>query len=158
MDKRWILEHLTGARAQLLSAIEGLSHAEMTTVPVLDAWTLREVLAHIAGWAAWDLETIRDIQAGESPDLSVIRDVDAFNRRLLAERSEWSLDQILAEMKDANAAMCDLLCSMSDQDVFDGGPFRGLYWDTLAEWLQVAWEHEEEHAIQMREWREQWDG
>jgi hypothetical protein len=72
MDKREILNHLAEARTQLLSAVEGLSRTEMTTLLVSDAWTLREILAHIGGWAAWDLETIRAIQQGNHPDLSVI--------------------------------------------------------------------------------------
>jgi hypothetical protein len=152
---RDILNHLARARTQLLSALEGLSQTEITTVSVSDEWTLREVLAHIGGWTVWDLGTIRAIQEGNRPDLSIIRDVDRFNDRLLAERSEWSLDQILAEMNDAQAAILELLGSMTVQDLFDVGPFRGPYWDSLAEWLQIAWEHEEEHATQIRVWREQ---
>jgi hypothetical protein len=81
--------------------------------------------------------------------------VDDFNNRLVAERSEWSLDQILTEMKDSQIAINELLSSMSDQDVFNVGPFRGPYWDNLAEWLQIAWKHEEEHTTQIQVWREQ---
>jgi len=100
VDKREMLEHLTGAREELLAAIEGLSETEMTMLPVAGVWTIKDILAHIGGWAAWDLAGIRTILAGERPDFSAIQDVDTFNGRLVAERSTWSLDQVLAEMEE----------------------------------------------------------
>ena len=153
MDKRVLLEHLTGARADLLAAIEGLNETEMTTLPVAGVWTIRDILAHVSGWAAWDLAGIRTILAGGRVNFSPIQDVDTFNARLVAERSGWSLDRILAEMRDTQAALQELLAGMPDEDLFHVGPFQGPYWKNLAGWLQVAWEHEAEHAAQIRTWR-----
>lgn len=151
MHRDSVLSQLSAARAQLLAAIEGLSEADMTTLPALGAWTLRDVLAHISGWAAWDLQTIREMQYGEHPDLTVIRNVDAFNNRLVAERAQWSVARILGEMEETHAALQELLRGMSDEDLFRVGAFRGPYWDNLAEWLRVAWEHEEEHAREIED-------
>ena len=100
MDKREMLEHLIRAREELLAAIEGLSETEMTMLPVAGVWTIKDILAHISGWTAWDLAGIGTILAGERPDFSAIQDVDTFNGRLVAERSTWSLDQVLAEMEE----------------------------------------------------------
>ena len=155
MDKQVVLNHLTRARARLLAAIEGLNETEMCTVPLSGAWTPREVLAHISGWAVWDLEAIRAIQRGRSPDLSVIQNVDVFNDWLVAQRAGWSVDRILAEMEDAQTAIQELVGSMSEQQLLDVGPFQGPYWQNLVEWLGVAWNHEEEHAGQIQAWREQ---
>lgn len=154
MDQHKVLDRLARARAQLLSAIEGLGQVEMTTLHVTGTWTLHEILAHISGWAAWDLETIKAIWQGEHPDLSVIRDVDDFNRHLVTQRSSSSLDEILAEMQETHVAMQDFLGSIPNRHLFEAGPFSGPYWNTLAEWLQVAWEHEEEHTAQILAWRE----
>lgn len=153
MDKQSVLEHLAGVRAALLTAVEGLSEAEMTTLPVAGVWTIKDILAHISGWAAWDLAGIRSILAGERPDFSEIQEVDTFNARLVAERDAWPLDQILAEMRDTQTALQELLANMPDEDLFRVGPFQGPYWDNLAGWLQVTWEHEEEHVAQIRGWR-----
>ncbi len=100
MDKREMLEHLIRAREELLAAIEGLSETEMTMLPVAGVWTIKDILAHISGWAAWDLAGIGNILAGERPDFSAIQDVDTFNGRLVAERSTWSLDQVLAIVRE----------------------------------------------------------
>jgi len=153
MDKQEVLDHLTGARAELMAAIEGLSETEMTTLPVTGIWTVKEILAHICGWAAWDLAAIKGVLAGKAPDLSAIQGVNTFNARLIAERGGWSLDRILAEMRDTQAALQGLLAGMPDENLFQARSFRGPYWDNLAGWLQVAWEHEEEHAVQIRAWR-----
>ena len=153
MDKRGVLEHLTRARAALLDTIEGLTETDMATLPVAGDWTIKDILAHVSGWAAWDLAGVEGVQAGKPPDFSAIQEVDTFNARLVAERREWTLGRILAEMADAHAALQELLASMPDKDVFRAGPFRGPYWDSLAGWLQVAWEHEGEHAAQIRAWR-----
>jgi uncharacterized damage-inducible protein DinB len=150
------LNHLASTRAQLLAAIEGLSATQLTTQPVLGTWSLREVLAHISGWAKWDLEAITAIQQGQCPDLSVIQDEDAFNNRLVAERRQWSPGNILAELEDTQVCMQELVGSLSDRNLFVDQAFRGPYWENLAEWLQVAWEHEEEHTAQILIWREQW--
>jgi hypothetical protein len=80
------LERLDGARAELLSAIEGLGETEMATLAVAGVWTIRDILAHIGGWAAWDLAGIRSVLAGGRPDFSAIQDVDTFNARLVATR------------------------------------------------------------------------
>lgn len=153
MKKQDVLTSLVTARAELLDAIEGLSEEQLTTMPVAGEWTVREVLAHIAGWAAWDLAAIRSILAGESLDFAPIQDVDAFNAGLVAEREDWPPSQILGEMGKAHDAMLELLAGLSEDEVFGDSRFHGPYWRSLAEWLQVAWEHEQQHAAQIRAWR-----
>ena len=63
------------------------------------------------------------------------------------------LDQVLAEMRETQDAMQELLADIPDAGLFSDGAFQGPYWDNLAGWLQVAWEHEQEHAAQIRAWR-----
>ncbi len=157
MNKQDVLARLEAARTELLDAIEGLSQKQMTTVPVAGEWTVRDILAHIAGWAAWDLAAIRGVLAGDTPDFAPIQDVDAFDAGLVAERSSWPLARILREMKEALDATRELLAGMSEDEVSSDIRFQGLYWRNLAEWLQVAWEHEGEHAAQIRKWREGMD-
>jgi hypothetical protein len=153
VDRQDILNRQSNARAELHAATQGLSGAEIDSLPVAGTWTIRDILAHVSGWAAWDLAAIRAMLADEQPDWAAIQAVDTFNARLVAERRGWSVQQILAEMGQAQANLQDLLASLSDEDLFRAGPFRGPYWDNLAGWLQVGWEHEEEHAAQIRAWR-----
>jgi hypothetical protein len=56
MDKQGVLEHLAEARAALLAAIGGLAEADMTALPVAGEWMIKDILAHVSGWAAWEHE------------------------------------------------------------------------------------------------------
>jgi hypothetical protein len=153
VDKKALQAHLTKARSELLDSIQGLSQAEVIDLPVAGAWTIKDILAHIGGWAAWDLSSIEAIQAGKPPDLSVIRNVDEFNRRLVATRQAWSIDDILDELTSTQSALHAVLADMPEVKAFRDSSFQGPYWASLAEWLQIACEHEEEHAAQIRAWR-----
>ena len=155
MNKEKVLTNLTKARTRLLAAANGLAQVEMDTLLISESWTIREILAHICGWAAWDLGAIKTIQDGNSPGFSEIQDVDRFNQRLVAERNGWSLDQILTELEETQAAIQELVSEMPEREILQDRRFRGPYWNSLAEWLQVAWEHEDEHAMQIETWREQ---
>lgn len=149
MDSARIADHLTGARAELLAVIEGLDNSEICTGSIAGTWTIWDVLAHISGWAAWDLAAIRMIRGGEHPDLAGIQDVDSFNAKLVAERSGWPVARILAEMRDTQATLLNLLADIPEQDLFSNRAFEGPYWENLAGWLAVAWEHEREHAQEL---------
>jgi len=153
MDKGLLLERLTRARADLLAAIDGLDGMQMTTLPVAGAWTIKDILAHLSGWSAWDLSAIEGILAGRHRDFSSVQDVDSFNAQLVAERRDWAVDEILAEMRDIRSALHELLARMPGEELFRAGPFEGPYWESLAGLLRVAWEHEEEHAEHIRAWR-----
>lgn len=153
MNKQDVLARLEAARGELLAAIEGLSQEEMTRIPVAGEWPVRDILAHIAGWAAWDTGAIRDILAGDTPDFAPIQDVDAFNTALVAERSSWPVERILREMTEALDETRTLLAGMSEDEVCSDSRFHGPYWRSLADWLQLAWEHEQEHAARIQAWR-----
>ncbi len=56
-------------------------------------------------------------------------------------------------MSDNQAALQELLANLSDDALFHSRSFQGPYWDNLAGWLQVAWEHEQQHATQIRAWQ-----
>jgi uncharacterized damage-inducible protein DinB len=153
MDKQSVLDHLSGARAELLAAIEGLSGPEMTDEVVAGTWTIRDILAHLAGWAEWDIRAILAILRGEAVDFTPIEDVDVFNAQLVEERSVLPVDRILAEMEGLEDALLDVINDLPEDDLFDNPLLGGPYWPNLAGWLSVAWEHEAGHAAQIRAWR-----
>jgi hypothetical protein len=153
MDRHTVLVRQDAARADLLTAIAGLDEATMASLPVVGNWTIKEVLAHIAGWAVWDLAAIRQVQAGEQPDFAALQDVTSFNARHVEERRNWTVTEILDEMDATRTALEELLMAIPEEDIFRVGQFRGPHWENLAGWLRVAREHEEEHAVQLRAWR-----
>lgn len=153
MDRRTVLERMDAVRAELLMTITGLDEATTTRLPVVGAWTIQVVFAHLAGWGTWHLESIRRGLAGEQLDFSPLQDRDAFNERLVEERSTWTMTAILDELEATRTASHDLLNEMPEEDIFRIGYLAGPQWENLAGWLRVIREHEEEHAAQIRAWR-----
>jgi len=153
MDRHTVLERMDAARAELLKTITGLDEVPTTTLPVVGAWTIREVFAHLAGWAAWHVATMRRAVAGQPADFSPLADRDAFNARLVEERRRWTMTEILDELDTARTALESLLEALPEEDLFRVDYLSGPQWDNLAGWLRVLREHEEEHAKQIRAWR-----
>jgi len=155
MDKQEVVGRRTAARRRLLAAIAGRDEQAMTTLEVCGRWTVKAVLAHVSGWSRWDLETISALRAGEPADLSALDDIDGFNDRLVAERSNWTVAQILDEMQQVEAAMNRLIDDLPAESLSVPAPLTCRYWDTLADWLLIAWWHEEEHAAEFEAWQAQ---
>lgn len=153
MDRRTVLERMDAARAELLMSIAGLDEPTVTTLPVVGQWTIQAVLAHLAGWSAWHLSTIRRALAGAPVDLSPLQDRDAWNARLVAERSSWTTTEILDELESTRTAFEELLHATPEAVLFRVGYLPGPQWDNLAGWLRAVREHEEEHTRQIRAWR-----
>lgn len=153
MDRRTVLERMDATRVELLMTITGLDESTTTTLPVVGEWAIQSVFAHLAGWASWHLGSIRRALAGEQPDFSLLADRDAFNIRLVEERSSWTMTAILDELEATRIALHELLNEMPEEDIFRIGYLHGPQWDNLAGWLRVIREHEEEHATQVRAWR-----
>lgn len=153
MDRRTVLERMDTARAELLMTITGLDEATTTTLPVVGEWTIQSVLAHLAGWATWHLGNIRKGLAGEEPDFTPLQERDAFNARLVEERSSWTMTEILDELEATRIAIEQLLNEIPEEEIFRVGHLSGPQWENLAGWLRVVREHEAEHAAQIRAWR-----
>jgi hypothetical protein len=153
MSREEIIGRRVAARRRLLAAVEGCDEETMTTARVCGRWTARDVLAHVSGWARWDLETIRALLAGEDAELAVLDDVDGFNDRLVTERGGWSVERVLEEMEEIEAATNQFIADLPEERLLGSAPFVCQYWRTLADWLLVAWEHEEEHAAELETWR-----
>ncbi len=154
MKKEEVLGRLAESRAMLLATIAALSEEQLWHAPAVGVWPARDALAHIAGWAAWDTRNLRAALAGAPIEADAIMDFDRFNRQSLEERAGWSVEQILAEMAQQRAALLELLEGLSDEDLTLPGVFVGPYWKTLAGWLSIEPEHEEEHAAEIsgRRW------
>jgi hypothetical protein len=153
MDRHTVLERMDAARAELLMTITGLDEPTTTTLPVVGGWTIQSVFAHLAGWATWHLGSIRKALAGEQPDFSPLQERDAFNVRLVEERSSWTVTEILDELEATRTALHKVLDGTPEEEIFRVGYLQGPQWDNLAGWLRVIREHEEEHTKQIRAWR-----
>jgi hypothetical protein len=81
-----------------------------------DGWTCKDVLAHI-GKANDQLfqNVLREVIAGRHIDRAVLDiDTDGDNERLVAERREWPIEQVIAEVEEAEEEILDLLSQLTE--------------------------------------------
>jgi uncharacterized damage-inducible protein DinB/predicted RNase H-like HicB family nuclease len=151
--RRHLLARLAAERADLLEQLSGLDERALTEEPVLDGWTVKDLLAHIAAWDRWELREMRHMASGEPPDLSAVRDVDSYNAAVVAAWWDRTLTEVLAELWEARAGWVAWLQALPEEQFFRQCLFEGEDW-SFPGCLEVQWQHDIEHTAQIAAWRE----
>jgi uncharacterized damage-inducible protein DinB/predicted RNase H-like HicB family nuclease len=149
-----LLARLAAERAGLLEQLIGLDERTLTEVPMLDSWTVKDLLAHVAAWDCWEERTMKCMVAGGTPDFTAVQDFDASNAAFVAEWCDRPLAEILAELQAARADWVAWLESLSEEEFFRYRSYAGWDWSFSVVPLQVQWQHDAEHAAQIAAWRE----
>ena len=151
--RQHLLARLAAERAGLLEQLIGLDERALTEVPVLDDWTAKDLLAHIAAWDRWELREMMRMAGGEAPDLTAVRDVDSYNAAVVATWRDRALAEVLAELREARAAWVVWLQALLEEEFFRQRLFGGEDW-SFPGCVEVQWRHDAEHAAQIAAWRE----
>jgi hypothetical protein len=108
-----ICERIRAAAAELESAIAPVSAAEARLRPIPGKWTLAEVIDHISQTQVRASEELRHLLAGQRPPLPPVYEA------LRSGAGEWAQwDVLVAELRDANRAMIELLEVAPDEEAF----------------------------------------
>lgn len=136
--------------ARFRDDMERLLHATelvRTEAAIVDDWTAREILAHVA---AWDRELARGLDqllAGERPSFADY-DEAAFNDRAVRASAGRSLDDVIEEASAAHQALIGAIATLSDEDWIRTSRFR---WSngqpmTVASLFQYAYRGETHYS------------
>ena len=147
------LTELGHTRAELLAAISGLDEAALDRTGVVGDWSIKNVLAHIAAWEAWVVESLpARLTTGTTPQdfRQRVEDEDRFNAEEVAEREELTPDEQLMELERTRAELLAYLHGLDAAALERRHP-----WDTwagtLPEYLLAALrDHEAEHVEALR--------
>lgn len=140
-----MIERIDDAWRDLFASFEGMTDDDMLQPGVTEAWSVRDILAHVAVWDAFSLEKLPAIlTTGEHADYE---DTDDFNARMTEEKRGLSLEEVREELADTHQRLLDYLRGVSPEAVAGNDPFR----ERLA---ADTWNHYPEHAAAIRDWRE----
>jgi uncharacterized damage-inducible protein DinB len=153
MTKEETLARLAESRQTLHQAIEGLSEEEMTQVQVEGVWTIKDVLGHIASWEETCLEPLRRYADGGRFEVEVIKDYMAWNDEQAARKRDISLDVILDELAAVRQGLVEAASRLSAGQWKQRVPFSWGGEGTIAEVLDVFYQHELEHVRSIQQWR-----
>ena len=108
---------LVEARVNLLAAARALTPAQRETV-FLGEWSVKDLLAHLAGWDRTYIVAVGEILAGQKPAFwgHYDRDWATFNARLVDEYGQGSFSDVLRAVEESQRALIAYLQSVPAEE------------------------------------------
>jgi hypothetical protein len=138
MTKDDILAQLDRSWANLSAAIAGIPSGRLCDPGVTGQWSAKDVLGHVAFWDRFGAEQARREQAGE-PEPDGETDWQTLNDTDQIAKADWQAERVLAELDAAHIAILTAYRALPTLD---------------PEHVKEDWEHYDEHAAEIRAWRE----
>jgi hypothetical protein len=151
MSKDELIKAAILARTHLRKTIANLNPQQIVQSATIGKWSVKEVFCHIAGWDVWLYSTMRCIHDGNQPDLKAVTDFDLTNAQFCEERKNWSIEQVLEEMKKIFQEMLDFVASIPEEQFSQRQMFEGRNW-SFDRFLKIWDEHDRHHADQIQNW------
>lgn len=152
VDKAQLEGALVSAWDELVAVVDSVPGDEMEAPGVVEEWSVKDLLGHIAFWAdkgAGDLELLTSGRAQEIETPGGDENVDRWNRREAEARKGMRLAEIrgqwLASFEHARAALDSVPADVLDTGVAGYAQWKRFAGDTYL--------HYREHADQIRAWQ-----
>lgn len=157
MPKADVVEELRAARSALLQAIDGLTEDQMLCVGAVGFWSVKDVLAHLVSWEAELVTVLSQLEQHQQqvPRIVEIDDIDEWNAEQYHVNASRALDGVLQDFHSVHRRLLQTVESLSDRILDDNRRFPWMEGEPLSYLIaeNAIW-HEEEHAEDIRAWRE----
>jgi uncharacterized damage-inducible protein DinB len=151
-----IISYLEFGRAEVLNAVDGLSHREMTQIPIFDEWTIKDVLCHIIGWDEWTLKNLPLILQNRAGEVSAV-DPDTLNQQSLEAWRDRPLSEVFTTIRATHQQIVDIVAGLDHKEI-DMRRARGEQTITIRSYvIDIMVNHERQHAEEIQLWRESLD-
>jgi hypothetical protein len=146
-EKDAIIGGLVKARREILDAASLLSPAQQDEV-FLGVWSVKDLLAHLAGWDCTNLRAVEEILAGQKPSFWAHHDRDwkSYNARLVAEYRRDDFAELIVVVEESHRRLIQFLQAVPAHEY--------LSRRQIARLLRVESKDEEEHRRQLEEFRQ----
>jgi hypothetical protein len=144
MDRQQLLNRLENGWIALKESYVGLTDAQMTASGVMEAWSVKDILAHIT---IWEGEALTYLPLIMPPRYSLQGGIDAFNAKMIEQKRGMTLVEVLSTLDETHRRLIDYLQIVPEAQFSQETPFRHrLRLDTYSHYLL--------HAKAILEWRE----
>lgn len=153
-----LLARLAIERANFLRQLRGITETVLTTQPVHDTWSVRDILVHLGSWDAFHTERMSMILNGR---INAIRElgeedaVDARNADILTFSRDLSLEQALAVCLKERGGFRATLKRIPDELLHQTIVMPWGWQTSMQQWVEWRYEHDAEHAAELNAWRNQ---
>jgi hypothetical protein len=144
-----LLERIERAWQAFHSSYAGLGEERLLEPGVVEDWSVKDLIAHVAWWEEEALTHLPHILAGGRPPRYSVTygGIDAFNALMAERKQELSLAEVLAYAEDTHQRLLALLQAAPDDQITTETRFRRrLRLDTYS--------HYPIHTAMIRRWRE----
>lgn len=153
VKKEQLLVELRETRNSILKEAALLS-AEKQEMIFLGIWSVKDLLAHLAGWDHTNLDATKAVLAGNIPSFYEHhgRDWQTYNAMLVAKYKRDSFKELLVLVENSQQELIEFLRSVTPES-FDkdfGVRFRG-YKVTIPRLLEAEIKDEQVHCQQIRD-------
>jgi hypothetical protein len=147
-EREALIKDLDGEYETLYGALMSLSDADKVR-PMLDAWSVKDILAHIAAWLREGTRALEALARGEqaTPESLVDDDVDARNDRFVEQWRGASVQDVQTELHLAKDAFSRAMRALPQEAFAEGEVARRI---VCGEGI----DHFSEHARQIWKWKE----
>jgi hypothetical protein len=145
-----LLERLDASRQDFLDALEAVD-ADLVTVPgVMEDWSVRDIVVHVAAWCEHAAHALELAVAGRAEEFAYsTAQTDAMNVRILEEARRTSPSAALEREEAAFSAFRDRVVGLDPALL----PLRLGNGDTVAEVIAYDGpDHYAEHTEHLRAW------
>ena len=158
MSKQEIRSALEASRAALLDTLDGLTPEHLLQPRAVGEWSVRDVLQHLSLWEAELVRLLLHVDRGRQAvggSFVPNPDFDAINARWHAETKDRRLDRVLEDFHGVRRQTLRWVDEFSDEDLTRIRREKWLHRQPLAGWIaEYSYEHEAEHTLAIRAWRQ----
>ena len=105
------------SRSELLELARKLSPGDWERPSPLPGWTLKDMLAHLAGGTGKNFQTILQAVVSRTPvDPAVLGDPEARNAQDVEDRKDKSVGELISEIRGEGEAISLLLARLTEDD------------------------------------------
>ena len=156
--KSELINKLTANRDELLNLFVGLSEEQRTTVPVIEQWTIKDLVGHISYWEQVIHDHVRESYTeGRPRPARNDESDDAINARESAKRKNWSWQRVRAEFENTRGALIERVERLSESELeFQvPNPWRNenRFYSVAQMIEEDAIGHSHEHIEQIKNWK-----
>lgn len=157
MNKKQLLYHIETSRGELENTLADIPHEKMLEPNVIDHWSIKDILCHIAIWEKRMANWLRISQLGKEPkmlpDGMTWDDLDEWNHQTYEENKDRELDEALALHHKCFAEAFEMIVSISEEDMLDPDKYPWRKGRPLWRIIEAnTWEHYDEHKTQIQSW------
>ena len=148
MNREQLLRRVDGEWRRFMEACERLSTEVCQQPGVVEQWSVKDLISHVATWEQESVAALSTISEGRRvPLYATYGGIDAFNDRKWRQYRELSCEEATARASDAHRRLMAFLAEIPECHFAGEGRFRRRL-------RQDTYGHNPEHFQQVATWRE----